>query len=67
MPVIVGTSGPTVMVTVRLLVASCTEVAVSVMLVLNATVGAVNVAVPPDVMLATESVPADAVRVMPVL
>jgi hypothetical protein len=64
MPVIAGIRGPTAICTVRLLVASWTDVAVSVTTVLDATVGAVNVAVPPDVTVAAESVPALAVRVM---
>jgi hypothetical protein len=61
MPVITGTKGPTVIVTVRNFVGSCTDVAVTVTAVLEATTGAVNTAVVPE----AEMVPALAVNVTP--
>jgi hypothetical protein len=48
MPVITGTKGPTVIVTGKLLVESCTDVAVTVTAVLEVTTGAVNTAVVPE-------------------
>jgi hypothetical protein len=61
MPVITGTKGPTVIVTGKLLVESCTDVAVTVTAVLEATTGAANTAVVPE----AEMVPALAVNVTP--